>query len=240
MAGQAHPGEADGAAVGVVVVGQGIDRDRGAGSGRHAVGHGDRRGIARRHGDRDVGGADTAPAVANGVGEAVDAAEARLGRVADLLVRLDLDGPVPWGVDPDDAERVTVGIVVVGQNSNGDAVAGEHLGDIVARVRRGVRPGDGDRHLSRGRPTQAVAHRVGEVVAADETRRRGVGEALVGIEGQRPEGRHRVADDAQSAAGIVAEDVDHDRRPEQGTRGIVLGCRHEQAPSDKANSVFYK
>ena len=125
-----------------------VDRGAGRVDTRSAAAIG--RGVARHDGDGHAGRAGPAAAVADGVAEAVDAAETRLRRVADLLVRLDLDRAMAGRVDADDAERVAVGVVVVGQHRHGDAVAGEHLGGVGGGDRGGVRARHGDRDLGRG------------------------------------------------------------------------------------------
>ena len=215
----------------IIVVGQCVDGRRGAGSGRGAVRPGNRRDVRCDHLHRDGCGARSAAAVARGIGKAVDAAEARLRGVADGLVGLGLDRAVPGCVDADDAERVAVGVVVVGQNRNGDGGTGQRLGRITLQDRGRVGSPDGDRHGSRRCPAEGIPDRVAELVDPLEARRRRVGEGLVRIEGQRSGNRLCVGYDRQADAGIVGEHADHHRRPDQGTGGIILGHGHGKVPS---------
>ena len=233
MAGKAHAGQADRAAFGVVVVGQGVDGDRRALDRRRLVGPRLGRRVRHGHGHRHVRRADRAGAIAYGVGEAVDAVEARLRRVADRLVGLDRDRAVRRRVDADDGERIALGIIVVGQHGHIDTAADRHAGGVARRRRRRVRPRHDDGDLAVGGAAELIANGVGEAVGAGKPGCRGVGEALVRIEHQGAGRRQGVAANAEIAAFVVAEDGDHHGHVAQRARLVGLGDGHGRSPGSR-------
>src|SRR5262249_48595772 len=154
--------------------------------------------------DRDVGLGGRTLSVTNGVGEAVDAGEVRLGHIADRLVGQHRDRTVRRGVDADDPDRVAVQVVVVGEDGYRYVGADLDGGRVVCGDRGGVRPCDEDLYVSFRRPAHAVPNGVGKAVDALERRSRRVGEGVVGIEGERTGGGLRVAADGQIAALVIA------------------------------------
>jgi len=224
--GNAEPHEGERIAVRIGVVGEQIERDRGAGLGGRAVVMCHRRGIRAAHEDLDLAGGEAAATVPDRVVEAVGALEARCGSVGHSTLAEEAQAAVLRCAECGDGDRIAVGIEIVGDKVDRDRNAGRGRDPIAAGDRRSI--GGPDADPDRGRSARAfrVAHGVGEAVLAREAGARGVAQPSP-VEDRDAAGlRHPECHEAQGIAvgiGIVGERVDLDDTTRRDGRDIVDG-----------------
>jgi hypothetical protein len=201
-------GDAQGVAVRIAVVAQQSrcrDVERLVRTDRVGIGNGDR--VAVGHVDGDRRRAVAAETVADGVAETGRADEAGRRGKAEVTVGVRRECP-PQSADVDhgDAQGVTVGIAVVGQQprrADVECPAGVHRVVVVAGHRHAVHYVDGRRR--RRPPADPVADGVGETGRAGEVGRRREVEVAVGVRRDHPfQARHVEHRDAQGVAVRIA------------------------------------